>query len=164
MRPICHAPKYTLVRPKRMASSQACLFLRNAAASIAAVGARAIDQDFELRAGQCIGPSILNALHLKLKALAEVTTVPLPSGEQLSSLFLTLGFDAPFLGASDKHRRVKRLQFGLEFLFQCGYGHCASSANHPRSTFYARSPIGTNRKRNRRFLLSGPNTLDSERS
>jgi hypothetical protein len=32
--------------------------------------------NFELRAGQCIGPSILNAIHLKLKALAEVTTVP----------------------------------------------------------------------------------------
>ena len=55
----------------------------------------------------CIGPSILNALHLKLKALAEVATVPLPSGEQLSSLFRTLGFDAPFLGAGDQHRGME---------------------------------------------------------
>jgi hypothetical protein len=33
--------------------------------------------------------STLDALHLKLKPLAEVATVPLPSGEQLSSLFRT---------------------------------------------------------------------------
>jgi hypothetical protein len=44
-----------------------------------------------------------------------------PSGEQLSSLFRTLGFDTPFLGAGDRHRGVKCLQFGLELSFQCGY-------------------------------------------
>jgi hypothetical protein len=59
--------------------------------------------------------SPLDALHLKLKALAEVATVPLPSHEQLSSLFRTLGFDEALFGASDQHRRVKRLQLGSNF-------------------------------------------------
>ena len=49
---------------------------RAAAVSVAVAARRAIQANFELRAGQCIGPSILNAIHLKLKALAEVTTVP----------------------------------------------------------------------------------------
>ena len=37
---------------------------RAAAVSVAVAARRAIQANFELRAGQCIGPSILNAIHL----------------------------------------------------------------------------------------------------
>ena len=37
------------------------------AVSVAVAARRAIQGNFELRAGQCIGPSILNAIHLKLR-------------------------------------------------------------------------------------------------
>ena len=104
---------------------------------------------------------VLYGMHFVMHAVAKLTAVSLPRRQQLSSLFLTLGFDAPFLGANDKHRRVKRLQFGLEFCF-----NAATAIALPRRIIpeVPVAPIGTNRKRNRRFLLSGPNTLDSERS
>jgi hypothetical protein len=72
-------------------------------------------------------PSVLDALHLDLEAIAKMTAVARTTREKLASFFRACGLDTPLLSARHEHRGMERFQCGSGLLFYCGNGHGALS-------------------------------------